>query len=197
VTEAQGVVARCDHRTIVQAMNDREVAYAGAGLKLTCPAPIGGRVVSVLIRGGGDEIAYQVSAGAPVLPWPPGPTWTGERCQCETCAGRVVGATVEELRAKVDDMDSDYMTNVDTFFLRYLESARDVIVREAQYLRYGIQRDISTFTDTYVRAGRQVAVRYDDSFQEVTEVRVVYPRTDESYPGAIAGALAALRGRGS
>jgi hypothetical protein len=66
-------------------------------------------------------------------------------------------------------------------------------VREAQNHRYGIQRDISTSTDTYARAARQVAVRYDDSLQEVEEVGVVYPRTDESYPATIAGALAALR----
>ena len=116
-------------------MSDDEfagVAYFGAGLKLACPAPIGGRVVSLLIRRGGDEITYQASAGAPGLPWPPDPTWTeyGERCQCQTCEGRLVGATVEELREKIDDMDSDYTVNEDTFFLHYLESARDVVVRK-------------------------------------------------------------------
>lgn len=102
-----------------------------------------------------------------------------------------MGTTVDELRAKVDDMDSDYTTNEDTFFLHYLETARDVVVREAQNHRYGIRRDTST--DTYARAGRQVAVRYDDSLQQVEEVKVAYPRTDESYPATIAGALAALR----
>jgi hypothetical protein len=180
-------------------MSDDEVAgvaYAGAGLKLACPATIGGRVVSVLIRAGGDEITYQASAGAPGLPWPPDPTWTeyGERCQCQTCEGRLVGATVEELREKINDMDSDYKVNEDTFFLHYLESARDVVVREAQVLRYGIQGDISTFADTYVRAGRQVAVRYDRSFQQVEQVMGVLSPSDGPYPATIAGAVAALRG---
>jgi hypothetical protein len=178
-------------------VNDRGTAYAGAGLKLQCPAPIGGRVVSLLLRAGGNAITYVVSQGVPGLPWPPDPTAVeyGERCQCATCEGRLVGATVEELRAKVDDMDSDYTTNEDTFFLRYLESARDVVVREAQNHRLGIHRDVSTSTDTYVRPNRQVAVRYDPSLQAVEEVRIVVPRnTDESYPATIAGALAALQG---
>jgi hypothetical protein len=39
-----------------------------------------------------------------------------------------------------------------------------------------------------------VAVRYDDSLEEVEEVRIAHPRTDESFPATIAGALAALRG---
>jgi hypothetical protein len=30
-----------------------------------------------------------------------------------------VGATVDELRAEVDAMDSDYVTNENTYFLRY------------------------------------------------------------------------------
>jgi hypothetical protein len=177
---------------------EREVAYAGAGLKLACPAPIGGRIVSLLIRGAArDGIEYTTSAGTPGLPWPPDPTWLdyAEICECETCAGRLVGATVAELRAKVDDISSDYTTNEDTFFLRYLESARDVIEQESRQLRYSIRRDISAFTDTYVRARRQVAVRYDSSFQEVVDVRVVFPDNDDtSYPATIAGARAALRG---
>ena len=105
-----------------------------------------------------------------------------------------MGATVEELREKIDDMDSDYTVNEDTFFLHYLESARDVVVREAQALRYGIQRDISTFADTYVRAGRQVAVRYDRSFQQIEQVMSVLSPSDGPYPATIAGAVAALRG---
>ena len=123
-------------------MNNRGTAYVGAGLKLQCPAGIGGSVVSLLLRSGGDEIRYVASNGAPALPWPPDPTSTeyGERCQCQTCEGRLVGATVEELRAKVNDMDSDYATNEDTFFLRYLETARDAVVREAQNHRYGIRK---------------------------------------------------------
>jgi hypothetical protein len=176
---------------------EREVSYVGAGLKLACPAPIGGRIVSLLIRAFRDEIEYQVFPGAPGLPWPPDPTWIdyGEICNCETCAGRLVGATVEELRAEVDDISSDDTSNADTFFLRYLESARDVIVRESRLLRYSISRDISTFTDTYVRPGRQVAVRYGDSFNEVEQVQVVFPRNDDTpYPATIAGARAALAG---
>jgi hypothetical protein len=177
-------------------VNNRGTDFVGAGLKLRCPAGVGGSIVSLLLRTGGDEIRYVASADAPSLPWPPDPTLTeyGERCGCQTCEGRLVGATIDELRAKVDDMDSDYVMNEDTYFLRYLETARDVVVREAQNHRYGIQRDISTFTDTYVRAGRQVAVRYDDSLEEVEEVRIAHPRTDESFPATIAGALAALRG---
>jgi hypothetical protein len=178
-------------------MNEREVAYMGAALKLACPASVGGRVVSTLYRTGGGGIQYQVEgSGAPGLPWPPDPTWTeyGERCRCETCAGRLVGAAVDELHAVMNGIHGDTAVNWDTYFLRYLESARDAIVREAQGLRYGIHRDISTFTDTYVRVDRRVAVRYADSFQEVEEVRIVLPpvRSDESYPATIPGAVAAL-----
>jgi hypothetical protein len=66
-------------------------------------------------------------------------------------------------------------------------------VREAQLHRYGIYRYISTGTDTYVRADRRVAVRYDASLQEVLEVGTVRPSPEESYPATIAGSLAALR----
>ena len=169
----------------------------GAALKLACPASVGGRVVSILYRTGGGGIQYQVAgSGIPGLPWPPDPAWTeyGERCQCETCGGRLVGATVDELYAVVNGIHAGTAVNWDTYFLRYLESARDVIVREAQSLRYGIHRDISTFTDTYVRDDRRVAVRYDDSSQEVKEVRVVLRRSDESHPATIPQAVAALRG---
>jgi hypothetical protein len=140
-----------------------------------------------------DQVCRQPRA--PALPWPPDETLAdyGERCACDTCEGRLVGATVDELRAYVDKMDSDYLTNEDTYFLRYLETARDLVVREAQLHRYGIYRDISTGTDTYVRADRRVAVRYDASLQEVLEVGTVRPSPEESYPATIAGSLAALR----
>jgi hypothetical protein len=90
-------------------MNDRGTSYVGAGLKLQCPAPIGGRTVSLLLRTSGHEIRYVASQGAPALPWPPDETLAdyGERCGCDTCEGRLVGATVDELRAYVDKMDSD------------------------------------------------------------------------------------------
>ena len=61
-------------------------------------------------------------------------------------------------------------------------------------MRYGIRRNISTFTDTYVRTTRRVEVQYDDSLEDVVAVRVGVPPTDESYPATIAGAIAALRG---
>jgi len=35
-------------------------------------------------------------------------------------------------------MDGDNATNKDTFLLRYLESARDAVVREAQNHRYAM-----------------------------------------------------------
>ncbi|WAJ43124.1 hypothetical protein OK015_18055 [Mycobacterium sp. Aquia_216] len=177
-------------------VTDRGTSYVGAGLKLECPAPIGGRTVSLLLRTSGDEIRYVPSQGAPGVPWPPDPTQMdyGERCGCDTCEGRLVGATVEELRAYVDRMDSDYLMNEDTYFLRYLETARDLVVREAQLHRYGIYRDISTRTDTYVRADRRVAVRFDDSLQVIEEVGTVRPGPEVSYPTTIAGAAAALRG---
>lgn len=99
--------------------------------------------------------------------------------------------------AHVDEFGDEWereVSNLDTFFLRYLESARDVIVRESQQHRYSISRDVSTFTDTYVRPGRQVAVRYDKSLDEIEEVRVVVPHNDDSeYPATIAGARDALR----
>ena len=124
-------------------MGDERVAYVGIKLKLACPAPVNGRIVSTLIRVG-DEINYQVEgSGVPELPWPPDPASAdyGERCSCETCEGRLVGAPVEELRDVISDIHGDYAVNQDTYFLRYLESARDLIVREVQMQRYTIQRD--------------------------------------------------------
>lgn len=176
-------------------MNDREVQYVGAGLKLACPAPVGGEIVSVLVRGGGDAITYQIPGG-PRLPWPPDPTLTeyGEPCFCQTCAGRLVGAGVEELRMELAGIAADPAALEDTYELGYLESARDVVVRASQQERYGLHRNIATFTDTYERTGRRVAVRYDPSLQEVEEVTVVAPPTGEFYPATIAGALTALRG---
>jgi hypothetical protein len=86
--------------------------------------------------------------------------------------------------------------------LRYLESARDVIVREAQLGGYGIMRGFDHHhsphpsTETYLLASRRVSVRYTDDFQEVEEVSVWLPVSTEgqpTYPGTLAGALAALR----
>jgi hypothetical protein len=176
---------------------ERKITYAGVALKLKCPSAVGGQIVGALTRIGGDGIEYLVAgSGVPELPWPPDPTWTvyGERCFCPECGGRLVGATVEEFRSEVNRIDDDPTVNVDTFFLRYLESARDVTVRKARGLRYAIQRDTSTFTDTYLRRGRQVTVSYDGSFQEIIQVTVVRPETGESYPSTLAGALTALAG---
>lgn len=174
---------------------EREVAYVGGLLKLQCPAPVGGQVVSTLIRVGSGNIEYQVAgSGAPPLTWPPDPTWIeyGGRCRCETCAGRLVGATVDELRAEIDAMNAVVTSNVDTYLdLRYLESARDLIVREAQNLHYGIHR--TTQADKYLRRERRVEVQYDGSFQDVEAVKVLVPETAESYLPSIAGAVAALQ----
>lgn len=172
----------------------REVEYVGAHLKLSCPD---GTIVSILSRdGGGGPIRYHVArSSCPDLYWPPDPTNThyGERCPCERCVERLVGATVDELRAEVNALHDAVAENRDTYFLRYLESARDVIEREAQSRRCAFHRDASAFTDTYIGlTRRQVIVRYDKSFREVEHVAVM-PAT-ESYPGTLAGALAALRG---
>lgn len=99
-------------------MGDERVAYVGIKLKLACPAPVNGRIVSTLIRVG-DEINYQVEgSGVPELPWPPDPASAnyGERCSCETCEGRLVGAPVEELRDVISDIHGDYAVNQDTYF---------------------------------------------------------------------------------
>lgn len=100
-------------------------------------------VVSTLIRVGGD-IAYQVAGSdTPELPWPPDPTSVeyGEICHCQTCAGRLVGASVEELSNAVSALHGKPIGNVHVHQLEYLESARDVIVREAMDLHYGIRRN--------------------------------------------------------
>jgi hypothetical protein len=121
-------------------VSNHGTAYVGAGPKLQMRGCHRTQRRQSFLPTGGDEIRYVASIGAPALPWPPDPAWTeyGTRCQCQTCEGRVVCATVEELRAKVDDMDGDNATNKDTFLLRYLESARDAVVREAQNHRYAM-----------------------------------------------------------
>lgn len=177
---------------------EREVAYVGALLKLQCPAPVEGQVVSLLIRVGSGNIEYQVAgSGASPLRWPPDPTWTeyGERCHCGTCAGRLVGASIDELRADMVAMNAVVTSNEDTYRkLRYLESARDVVVREAQNLRYGILRNTVTHIDTYVQAQRRVEVQYDGSFQGIEAVKVLLGRQPgQSYPATIAGAVGALQ----
>lgn len=66
------------------------------------------------------------------------------------------------------------------------------IVRAAQNLHYGIHRNTTTHTETYVRWERRVEVRYDESFQDVEAVKVILPATGGAYPATIAGAVAAL-----
>jgi hypothetical protein len=176
-------------------MSDREVEYVGAGLKLECPAPIS-EIVSVLFRGGGNAITYKVP-GSQRLPWPPDPTQVdyGEPCLCDVCGGRLVGATVEELRDEIAAISSNPAELENTYTLRYQETSRDLVIRAARNSRYGFHRDISTFTDTYVGTTRRVAVRYDGGTgQEVVAVNVVQPPNEGEYPASIAGALAALRG---
>lgn len=173
----------------------RQTKHVSAWLKLSCPA---GTIVSHLNRGRGLGITYSVEESAgpgPQLLWPPDPTSThyGERCSCYSCFGRLVGATVDELRAELVAIRSAPTVNEGTSELRYLESARDVIEREAQSQRYVFHRNISSFTDTYVKWARRVIVRYDGSFQgEVAEVTVEPPT--ESYPPTLVGAVDALRG---
>ena len=175
---------------------ERETEHVGAWLKLSCPA---GTVVSYLIQSGGGDITYRVEgSGGLQLPWPPDPTDNhyGERCPCHECLGRLVGATVDELQAEVNAIHNAPTVNEDTYVLRYLESARDMIEREAQNERYAFQRHIPTLTDTYVCPTWRVNVRYDGSFQgEVADVTVEPPT--ESYPPTLLGALHALRGSGS
>jgi len=144
---------------------EREVTYVGAKLDLYCPAPVAERV-SILIHTHGDHIGYQVAgSGAPELPWPPDPTATeyGEICHCQTCAGRMVGASVEELRNAVKAVSDKPEGNVHVHQLEYLESERDVIVRAAQNLHYGIHRNTTTHTETYVRWERRVEVPRGES----------------------------------
>lgn len=122
---------------------------------------------------GSPNLTYQVvRTPSPSFPWPPDPNSTeyGERCPCEHCVGRLVGDTVDAIRNEADQIQLTMRSNEDTHQLRYLESARGVIFREAQLLGYGFRRD--NLIDVYEGPGRRVAVRYDDSFEEVEEVSV-------------------------
>lgn len=174
---------------------EREVTYVGAKLDLYCPAPVAERI-SILIHTHGDHIGYQIAGSdAPELPWPPDPIATeyGEICHCQTCAGRLVGASVEELRNVVKAVSDKPEGNVHVHQLEYLESERAVIVRAAQNLHYGILRNTANHIDTYVRGQRRVEVRYDESFQDVAAVKVILPLTGGAYPATIAAAVAALQ----
>lgn len=98
--------------------------HVGAVLKLACPGPEG-RIVSHLIRTGGPSIRYSVP-GPDIRerPWPPDPTSAdyGERCACDECHGRLVGATVDELEYQVNKLHSAPTANEDTYPLRFLQS---------------------------------------------------------------------------
>lgn len=99
---------------------EREVTHIGAVLKLACPE---GKYVSHLFRTGGGNIRYLLpGSGNRQLPWPPDPTSTdyGERCPCEICNGRMVGAKVDDLRQAVNELDAAVTANEDTYFLDYL-----------------------------------------------------------------------------
>jgi hypothetical protein len=104
-----------------------------------------------------------------------------------------VGASVEELSNALGALHGTRIGNVHVHQLEHLESARDVIVREAMNLHYGIRRNAASHTDHYERARRRVEVQYDASFEDVEEVRVVLPLTRGTYPATIAGARAALQ----
>jgi hypothetical protein len=178
-------------------------AHLGVGLKLDCPS---GNYVSFITGLGSPNLHYQVvtTESHPPLPWPPDPNNDvyGERCPCQVCVGRLVGDTVAAIQAEADAQESSLKVNEDTYWLRYLESARDVVVREAQLGGYGISRGVdfrhnaAPTTETYLLASRRVSVRYDANFQEVEGVAVWLPVSttgQPTYPGTLAGALEALR----
>jgi hypothetical protein len=180
-------------------------AYVGVGLKLDCP---NGKYVSVITGMGSPNLHYQVLTRAPdvhtPLAWPPipGSADYGEQCPCDVCVGRLVGDTVAAIQAEANQIQGTMRVNQDTYQLRYLESARDVIVREAQLVGYGIMRgfdvhhNVAPTTETYLLASRRVSVRYDDASEEVKEVTVWLPVSTvapPTYPGTLAGALTALR----
>jgi hypothetical protein len=174
---------------------ESKISYVGVGLKLECP---NGNYVSVIIGSAADGAAlrYQVLATRhPALRWPPHPDSTeyGERCPCDDCVGRLVGDTVAAIRAEANEIQATTKSHEDTYTLRFLEPARDVILREAQLKGCGIDFDPSTSTESYVSPGRYVAVRYDPQ-GEVEDVTMAIPRSGEEYPSTLAGALAALRG---
>lgn len=186
-------------------MTVSNTAHLGVGLKLDCP---NGKYVSIVTGLGSPNLHYQVVTRAPdvhpPLPWPPDPASAvyGERCPCAVCLGRLVGDTVAAIQVEADAQQNSMKVNQDTYQLRYLESARDAVVREAQLVGYGIQQGFDhhhraePFTDTYLLASRRVSVRYDANFEEVNEVSVWLP-TDAvphpTYPSTLAGALQALR----
>lgn len=157
---------------------------------------------------GSPNLHYQVVTKTPdvhpPLPWPPDPVSDvyGERCPCAVCVGRLVGDTVAAIQAEVAAQQGSMKVNEDTYWLRYLEAARDVVVRKAQLGGYGIIRGFdhhhnpNPSTETYLRGSRRVSVRYDASFWEVEDVSVWLPVSTASrptYPGTLAGALEALR----
>jgi hypothetical protein len=183
-----------------------QTAHVGVGLKLDCP---NGKYVSFITGMGIPNLTCQLVTNPqthPPLPWPPDPDSAeyGERCPCDVCVGRLVGDTVEAILAEMYAVQTTMQVNEDTYMLRYLESARAVVVREAQLGGYGFIRGrgargnaASPLTETYATSTRRVEVRYGDQFQEVEEVTVWLPaptEPQETYPGTLAGALAALRG---
>ena len=91
----------------------------------------------------------------------------------------------------MNKLHSASTVNEDTYPLRRLESAREVLEPEATGNGYQVQRNTASFADTYVRPTRCVIVEYDESFGEVEHVAVEPP--NESYRVTLAGALDALR----
>jgi hypothetical protein len=176
---------------------DSKVAHFGVALKFECP---NGKYVSTVTGLGSQGMSYQVlPTGHPPLPWPPDPHSTeySERCRCDVCAGRLVGDTVAAIIAEADEIHATMKSNEDTYTLKFLESARELIFREAQLGGYGINHNPVICTDIYVGATRRVHVLYNPSFQEVEAVTVSMPGSDlepEEYPDTVAGAVAALRG---
>lgn len=186
-------------------MTASQTAYVGVGLKLDCPA---GRYVSFITGMGSPSLTYQVVwiPGQPSLPlpWPPlpGSAVYGERCPCDECCGRLVGDTVAAIEAEARGVQATMKVNEDTYNLRYLESAREAIIRQAQFGGYGIihgkdaRANEVAFTETYVTPERRVSVQYDDELEEVEQVTAWLPVSTQpqpTYPNTLAGALAALR----
>jgi hypothetical protein len=170
---------------------EREVHHMGAALKLACPGE--GRIVSVLFYTAGETIRYSVPrTDVSQHPWPPDPDpMYAEKCECGQCLGRLVGASADILLEEVILLDSTPTANEDTYFLKYLQSGRNVV--ELAALSHGFQprRDTSALTHTYERPNRKVIVHYDQA-GEVEHVQAE-PNT-ASYAATLRGALDALAG---
>jgi hypothetical protein len=165
--------------------------HIGPALKLACPGE--GRVVSVLFRTSCDTIRYSIpGTGISLHPWPPDISANyGERCPCDECLGRLVGASVDGLTDQMILLIDVTTAHEDTYFLSYLESARSAIELAAGGRGYQSYHDSASGAHTYERANRKVMVGYDED-GEVERVRV--QSETASYPRTLGGALDAIAG---